>query len=100
MVGHATSAAYKLWKQLKLLHQFVTILVVSKGKQGSDCIDLPELESDDGNSVRTETADVIRLLHEMDYIAVKNQGTACCVEVRKYSNILESHIFSVWKFIG
>lgn len=83
MVGQATSAAYKLWKQLKLLHQLVTVLAVSKGKQESDCIDLPGLECDSGNSARTESADVIRLLHEMDYIAVKYQGTTFSGEVRK-----------------
>ncbi|XP_021918233.1 protein zwilch homolog isoform X2 [Zootermopsis nevadensis] len=75
VVGQPTSAAYELWKQLKLLHQLVTVLAVSKEKQESGCIDLPGLEYGNGNSARTETTDVISLLHEMDYIGVKYQGT-------------------------
>lgn len=83
MVGQPTSAAYELWNQLKLLHQLVTVLAVSKEKQESGCIDLPGLEYGNGNSARTETTDVISLLHEMDYIGVKYQGTTFYGEVRE-----------------
>lgn len=87
MIGQATSAAYELWKQLKLLHQLVTVLAVSRGKQESGCIGLPGLECDNGNSTKIEAADVISLLHEMDYITVKYQGTALSGEVRKYVRV-------------
>lgn len=78
VVEQPSSAACKLWKQLKLLHQLVVLLAVSKGVTG--CIELPRLECDDGNSTRTETADVTSLLHETDYFAVKHQGTTCSAE--------------------
>jgi hypothetical protein len=81
VVEQPSSAACKLWKQLKLLHQLIVLLAVSKGVTG--CIELPRLECDDGNGTRTETADVMNLLHETDYFAVKRQGTTHSAEARK-----------------
>jgi hypothetical protein len=80
VVEQSSSAAFKLWKQLKLLHQLVALLAVSRGVTG--CVDLPRIECGDGNSTRTETADVLSLLHETDYFAVKRQGTTHSAEAR------------------
>jgi hypothetical protein len=84
VLEEATSPAEKLWKQLKLLHQLVGLLVVCKGKHRADCMELPSLECNSGNGNRTETADVIIFLQEMDYFAMRNEGTAHSAEVRKY----------------
>jgi hypothetical protein len=84
VLEEVTSPAEKLWKQLKLLHQLVALLVVFKGKGGADCIELPSLQRDSGNGNRTETADVISLLQEMDYCAMRHVGTTHPAEVRKY----------------
>jgi len=97
VMEQATSAACKLWKQLKLLHQLVAVLALSKRKQESDCIELPRLEYDNGNSIRIETADIISLLHEMDYTAVRCQGTRDSVQARK---CIGASIFSAQKFIA
>jgi hypothetical protein len=75
VLEQATSPALKLWKQLKLLHQLVALLVVFKGKHGADCVELPTLESESEKSKRTETADVINLLQEMDYFGMRHEGT-------------------------
>lgn len=80
MVDQPSSAACKLWKQLKLLHQLVALLAVSRDVTG--CVELPRLECDDGNNTRTETVDVMSLLHETDYFAVKCQGTTGSAEAR------------------
>jgi hypothetical protein len=79
VVGQPPSTACKLWRQLKLLQELVALLAVSKG---DGCIELPRLESDSGNSARTETADVMSLLCETDYFAVKCQGTTYSAEAR------------------
>jgi hypothetical protein len=76
----ATSPAEKLWKQLKLLHQLVALPVVFKGNRGADCIELPGLQWNSGNGNRTETADVFRLLEEMDYCAMRHVGTTHSAE--------------------
>jgi len=84
VLEEATSPAEKLWKQLKLLHHLVSLPVVFKGKCGDDCIELPSLQCSSGNGNRTETADVISLLQEMDYCAMRRVGTTHSAEVRKY----------------
>ncbi|XP_023703550.1 uncharacterized protein LOC111862411, partial [Cryptotermes secundus] len=78
VVEQPSSAAYKLWRQLKLLHQLVALLAVSRGVTG--CVELPRLGCDDGNSTRTETTDVMNLFHETGYFAVKCQGTTRSAE--------------------
>ena len=84
VLEEATSPAEKLWKQLKLLHQLVALPVIFKGKHGADCIELPSLQCNSGNGNRTETADVISLLQEMDYCAMRHIGTTHSTKVRQY----------------
>jgi hypothetical protein len=83
VLEEATSPAEKLWKQLKLLNQLVALLVRFKGKYGADCTELPSLECDGGSVNRTETADVISLLQEMDDCAMRRLKTAHSAEVGK-----------------
>lgn len=80
MVEQQSSAACKLWKQLKLLHQLAALLAVSKGVTG--CIELPRLECDEESRATTEIAHVTSLLYEMDYFALKSQGNTHSVEAR------------------
>jgi hypothetical protein len=80
VVEQVSSAACKLWRQLKLVHKLVALLAVSTGVTG--CIELPRLESDGGNSATTETADVTSLLYETDYFAVKCQGNTHSAKAR------------------
>jgi len=84
LLEEATSPAKKLWKQLKLLHQLVALPMVFKGNCGADRIELPSLQCNSGSGNRTETADVIKLLEEMDYCAMRRVGTTHSAEVRKY----------------
>jgi len=84
VLEEATSPAEKLWKQLKLLHQLVALPMVFKGNQGANCTEVPSLQCNIGNGNRTETADVISLLQEMDYCTMRRVGTAHSAEVRKY----------------
>lgn len=84
VLEEATSPAEKLWKQLKFLHQLVALPVVFKGRHIDDCIELPSLQCNSGNGNRTETSDVIGLLQEMDYCAMRRVGTTHSAEVRKY----------------
>jgi hypothetical protein len=58
--------------------------VVAKGKYRADCVELPCLECNSGDSNRTETSDVVTFLQEMDYFAMRNEGTTHSAEVRKY----------------
>jgi len=84
VLEEATSPAEKLWKQLKFLHQLVSLPLVFKGNHGADCIELPSLQCNSGNGNRTETADVISLLQKMDYCTMRRAGTTHSAEVRKY----------------
>jgi hypothetical protein len=84
VLEEATSPAEKLWKQLKLLHQLVALPVVFKGNHGANCAEVPSLQRDIGNGNRTETADVISLLQEMNYCTMRRVGPAHSAEVRKY----------------
>jgi len=84
VLEEATIPAEKLWKQLKFLHQLVALPVVFKGKHVDDCIELPSLQCNSGKGNRTETTDVIGLLQEMDYCAMRRVGTTHSAEVRRY----------------
>ncbi|XP_069701430.1 protein zwilch homolog isoform X2 [Periplaneta americana] len=63
ILDQSVSPAYKLWLQLKLLHQLLILLTSAKQKQDHSVIQLPTSEL----VTESSRTDMLTLIHELDY---------------------------------
>lgn len=88
VLGHAASPAYKLWLQLKLLHELVTLLNSAKEKQDHSVMQFPTSELVTENNA----TDVLSLLRELDYSESANLTEKKMAEMRQLNLLVEQTV--------